>query len=186
MREETTAPSTFTVFGATGDLARRKLFPALYRNHQSLRLDPRLRVLGVARSAMDDDAFRNLAFESLRDAGIPVPETHAFLSRLHYQPAGDGSANAFASIASRLKSLDTTDEAQPNYSFYLSLPPRVFPQTLAGLAGVGLNASGNGFRRVVIEKPFGKDLASARALNATVHEHFTEDQIYRIDLGTPD
>ncbi|MEM6994294.1 MAG: glucose-6-phosphate dehydrogenase [Myxococcota bacterium] len=174
--------SIFTIFGATGDLSRRKLLPALYRNHAAGLIDPRVRIVGVSRSALDDTAFRTLARDALTAAGIEGDDVPAFLARLHYITSPSGDPDNFTRLKDSLLELGSERGIPENYCFYLSLPPRAFGPTIAGLGSVGLNQSNErGWTRVIIEKPFGTDLQTARQLNATIHAHFTEEQIYRID-----
>ncbi|MBL4685834.1 MAG: glucose-6-phosphate dehydrogenase [Nannocystaceae bacterium] len=174
--------SIFTIFGATGDLSRRKLLPALYRSHAAGLIDPRVRILGVSRQDLNDESFRALAAESLSAAGIEGDAVPAFLARLHYFATPSGNPDNFTRLKETLLELGRSRNIPENYCFYLSLPPRVFGPTIAGLGSVGLNVSNEkGWTRVIVEKPFGTDLDTARKLNATIHEHFTEEQIYRID-----
>ena len=182
MQDGTSEGSIFTIFGATGDLARRKLLPALYRNHANGKLDPRVRILGVSRSELDDEAFRERARAALDAAGATGEDVEAFLGRLHYMSSPEGNAEDFARLKQKLEELRGLNHIPENYVFYLSLPPRVFGSTIAGLGATGLNVTNEkGWTRVVVEKPFGTDLESARLLNAEIHGHFTEEQIYRID-----
>ncbi len=182
MGDGTSEGSIFTIFGATGDLARRKLLPALYRNHVSGKLDPRVLILGVSRTDLSDDAFRERAREALSGIGATGSDVDAFLGRLHYLSSPEGNAEDFARLRQKLEDLRGLNHIPENYVFYLSLPPRVFGRTIGGLGATGLNVSdAKGWTRVVVEKPFGTDLESARMLNAEIHEHFTEEQIYRID-----
>lgn len=182
MTDATTEGSIFTIFGATGDLARRKLLPALYRSHANGKLDPRVRILGVSRTALDDEAFRGRAREALTAIGASGDDLDTFLGRLHYLSSPEGDAEDFARLQQKLGELRALNHIPENYVFYLSLPPRVFGRTIAGLGATGLNVSNEkGWTRIVVEKPFGIDLESARMLNAEIHEHFSEDQIYRID-----
>jgi glucose-6-phosphate 1-dehydrogenase len=180
MTDATTEGSIFTIFGATGDLARRKLLPALYRSHANGKLDPRVRILGVSRTALDDEAFRGRAREALTAIGASGDDLDTFLGRLHYLSSPEGDAEDFARLQQKLGELRALNHIPENYVFYLSLPPRVFGRTIAGLGATGLNVSNEkGWTRIVVEKPFGIDLESARMLNAEIHEHFSEDQIYR-------
>lgn len=160
------------LFGATGDLARRKLIPALYRLDEAGRLD--LPVLGVALSDWDDEQFR----AHVRDvvgASVPEPD-RGVLDRLAGRlslVAGDyADAATFAALAARLREAGVERPV-----FYLAIPPSMFPTVVEGLAGVGLARAG----RVVVEKPFGRDVASARNLNDVLHEHVDEAAIFRID-----
>jgi glucose-6-phosphate 1-dehydrogenase len=177
-------PATLVIMGGTGDLMRRKLLPALYENAVKGALDPRCRILGVARGReMDDARFRAWATAALAEAGIrPGAECDAWCRDwLHYQSLGDGTEGDYSALARRIAALEAAEGSRPaNRVFYLALPPRAFPGTIRGLGAAGLNHSA-GWTRLVIEKPFGHDLDSARELNALVHEHFDEAQVYRID-----
>ena len=182
MSNATSEGSIFTIFGATGDLSRRKLLPALFRNHAAGHIDPRVRIVGVSRSELDDVSFRAMAAEALTAAKITGEEVAPFLARLHFLSAPSGDATDFRLLADKLAELRREHQLPENYCFYLSLPPRVFAATIAGLGSVGLNESNAaGWTRIVIEKPFGTDLTTAKKLNATIHEYFDEKQIYRID-----
>jgi glucose-6-phosphate 1-dehydrogenase len=182
MSDAPAPPSILTIFGATGDLARRKLLPALYRNHEAGKLAPRMQILGVARGEMTDEAFRAQAAEALAAAGIEGPDTESFVARLHYTTVPGTHPDEYRLLRDRLEQLRKLYDLPSNDLFYLSLPPRAFAPTIKGLGLVGLNESTEaGWSRLIIEKPFGRDLASAQALNATLHEFFDERQIYRID-----
>ncbi|MGM0385313.1 MAG: glucose-6-phosphate dehydrogenase [Actinomycetota bacterium] len=160
------------LFGATGDLARKKLIPALYRLEEVGRLD--LPVLGVALSEWDDERFRAHARDVV-GATVPVPDPRV-LDRLAGRltlVTGDYAADAtFEDLAARLREAGVTRPV-----FYLAIPPPMFPTVVEGLAGVGLARAG----RVVVEKPFGRDLATAHHLNEVLHEHVDEGSIFRID-----
>ena len=160
------------LFGASGDLARKKLYPALYQLEARGRLEG-MRVVGVARSAWGDEALRGYAHDSLTLAGKPLDTTvwNRLSARLT-MVSGD-----YADPATYQR-LATTIEAAARPVFYLAIPPVVFDDVVSGLGAVGL-AGERG--RVVIEKPFGRDLASARELNATLHAAFPEPSIFRID-----
>jgi glucose-6-phosphate 1-dehydrogenase len=174
-------PAIFIIFGATGDLSRRKILPALYQLHKLGLTVAGSAILGVARDdGMDDDKFRQLAAESVGspdDASVQKwVNTHLF-----YQKIGAGSPDDFQALRKRIEEIETKlDLDIQNRAFYLALPPAAFTPTVEGLRNAGLNRS-SGWTRIVIEKPFGRDLASARALNAEIHKCFDESQIYRID-----
>ena len=177
----TPAPHLFVIFGATGDLNRRKLLPALY---EISRQDdaPSFAVLGTSRAELSDAGFARLAAESLvefADLGAADAE-HWLAGRLHYQALKRDGGDPYEALVARVRALDREHDLGGNVVYYLSLPPQVFPKAIAGLGRFGAN-DGDGFTRLVVEKPFGHDLASARELNAIVHEHFAEDQVYRID-----
>jgi len=160
------------IFGATGDLSRRKLLPALGALQSRGELPRRFVVLGVARDPYPDDtAFRAIARASL--SGVDD-------AQIQYQSIGEGTPDDFARIAADIDGLDREHGLGGNRVFYLALPPQAFAPTIDGLGAAGLTRSA-GFTRIVIEKPFGHDLESARSLNALLHAHFDESQIYRID-----
>jgi glucose-6-phosphate 1-dehydrogenase len=158
------------LFGATGDLARKKLLPALYRIEARGRLQAP--VVGVATSAWDDGRLRQHARTAVEAAVQRVDdETFARLAdRLLYVSGDYRDPETFRKLASRLG-----DARHP--LFYLAVPPALFDDVIGGLSATGLNRGG----RVVVEKPFGRDLASARVLNLLLHEAFPESAIFRID-----
>jgi glucose-6-phosphate 1-dehydrogenase len=173
-------PSTFVIFGATGDLSRRKILPALWRLFAQGATAPGCAVVGTSRDAAVDDAkFRDVAVESVRAAHKDAEEgaVREWADRwVHFQAAEKDLRPLQAKVEGVEKALGLPG----NRSFYMSLPPAVFGPTVEQLGEIGFNR-GPGWTRLVIEKPFGRDLASARALNALVHRHFDEPQVYRID-----
>ena len=173
----------FVMFGATGDLSGRKLLPALFYLADNRLLPKKYAILGVARARDRSDAqFRKWARAALADAGLPA--RHGIRSWcdacLHYQAVDEASAADYQALAARIASIERDSGIHGNRVLYLALPPGAFPGTIEALAKAGLNRS-KGWTRLVIEKPFGHDLASARRLNALVHKYFDEAQVYRID-----
>jgi glucose-6-phosphate 1-dehydrogenase len=158
------------LFGISGDLAKKKLFPALYELQHDGRLD--VPVIGVALSDWDDESLRSHARESLREAGVAVDE--AVLSKLaaelHYVRGDYRDAALYGSIREALGGARLP-------VFYLAIPPSLFDDVVEGLGGACLSRNA----RVVLEKPFGRDLASAQALNRVLHQRFPESAIFRID-----
>ncbi len=165
-------PALIVIFGATGDLSRRKLLPALGALQARGELPSRFVVLGIARDPYPDDA----AFRAVVHALLPGLDDN----QIHYQSIGESTPADYARIAADIDALDREHDLEGNRVFYLALPPQVFTSSVRSLAAAGL-AQSAGFTRIVVEKPFGHDLASARALNEMLHEHFDESQIYRID-----
>ena len=171
----------FVIFGASGDLTRRKLLPALYRVVNENDVADRTVILGVASTGMDDAAFRVLAREALAEAGLEDSDTDQWCEdRVFYEPIAR-DASDFERLAARIRRIEHTADLPGNRAFYLALPPAAFPSVIENLGEAGLSHSTTGWTRLVIEKPFGKDLASARELNYLVHRHFDESQVYRID-----
>lgn len=175
------APCIFVIFGGTGDLAHRKLLPALARMPKGSDQRP-IHVLGVARSHdFDDASYRQWVDQALQRAGVSEAERNAFCGKcLHYLSLGEGSAADYDRLRERIEGIEAAHALPPNRVLYLALPPKAFSATVERLADSGLHES-QSWTRLVIEKPFGSDLASAVELNRKLHQHFTEDQIYRID-----
>jgi glucose-6-phosphate 1-dehydrogenase len=169
----------FVIFGGTGDLSRRKLLPALCRLVERGELDDS-RILALSRSGQSDEVLRKMAVDALVEAGRPRDVATRFAERLHDHAVGHGRPEDFRALRERLDSLSREHGLPQNRVFYLALPPDAFPGTIEGLGTAGL-AKSKGWTRLIIEKPFGHDLASAMELNALVHRHFDESQIYRID-----
>jgi len=173
---------TFVIFGASGDLTSRKLVPALYRLFQKERLPPETRVVGFSRTQFSDEAWREQLAETTRQHTGDAFESETwnrFAARLFYTAGDIGQAADFESLGQRLSELESGEAATRVY--YLSTAPRFYEPAVAGLGAAGLSDEAHGTRRVVIEKPFGVDLASARKLNEAVHQVFREEQVYRID-----
>jgi len=169
-------PHLFVIFGATGDLTSRKLLPALFHLVESAA--EKIVILGAATTELDDKGFRNQARRALADAGIDEERATAWCDEcVHYHRVG---REGYGSLAERITTLEQEHQLPGNRVFYLALPPRVFPTAIEGLGEAGLDRS-DGWTRLVIEKPFGRDLESARELNNIVHRHFDESQVYRID-----
>jgi len=173
---------TFVIFGASGDLTSRKLIPALYQLHRKGRLPPDTSVVGFSRTEFSNEAWRKHLTETTKEfAGDQfVPETwNEFAQRIYYHVGDINKQEDFASLAKLLPSLESSSPATRVY--YLSTAPQFYSEAVAHLGAAGLADEANGPRRIVIEKPFGTDLASAEALNVEVHKVFAERQVYRID-----
>ena len=181
MARTSAVPAVFVIFGATGDLARRKILPALFRLHHGGAAF-NCHILGVTRAAdVTDESFRRLAREALADDGLPVDAVREWAEdHLHYQAINAGTPADFRALAERIADLERTHRLPGNRVFYVALPPAAFGPTIESLAEAGLDDS-PGWTRLVVEKPFGRDLASAQALNGLIHRHFDESQVYRID-----
>jgi len=178
-------PCTLVIFGATGDLTRRKLVPALYNLSVDGVLPSAISVVGVARREMSDETFRSGLHESAtKFSRQPVRDSEwaDFSSAICYHRAAFDDAQAFHSLARKLAELDVTRGTRGNRLFYLAVAPDQFGIILDNLRASGLTSGVNGgWARVIVEKPFGSDLASARRLNTLVEEAFAEADTYRID-----
>ena len=173
-------PHVFVIFGATGDLMKRKLLPALFRIISENGIADQIHLLGVARNPMSEPEFLQMAKDALAAAGHVGPEIRAWCEQRMFYEAVSGDPDDFARIADRIESIEQDNNLPGNRAFYLALPPRVVPDVVEQLGAAGLNRS-SGWTRVVFEKPFGRDLESATALNTKIHRHFDESQVYRID-----
>ncbi|HXW03743.1 MAG TPA: glucose-6-phosphate dehydrogenase [Vicinamibacterales bacterium] len=180
--EQAPGPTTLVIFGATGDLTRRKLLPALYHLSRGHRLPARFSVIGVARTEQADAGFREQFQESLREFASMEPagdDVAASLAERLYYLSGDlDDPGLYRRLQARLEEVDGAD----GVLFYLAIPPTAYEDVVRRLGEGGLaSADPPRWRRLIVEKPFGTDLHTARALNATVHRHFAEEQVFRID-----
>ncbi len=170
---------TFIIFGVTGHLARTKLLPALYRLDAAGMLLPQTRIAGLGRRDWDNDTWRRQVTEHLQAALDDVDQNllNRFLQRLTFIPLELGESRHYRAMAEIL----AAPEYPPNLVFYLAIPPDQYSLAARHLAEVDLNVEDSGWRRLVVEKPFGYDLESARLLDHALHRDFREEQIYRID-----
>ena len=172
-------PVVLVVFGASGDLTQRKLMPAIEALVRNRLLSPAFVVVGVARTEWGDEEFRGHMRAAVPEAG---GEWEALTSRFRYVPGDYADPSTFESLRRVLEEVDRDHGTSGNHVFYLATVPSVFGLVSRGLDSVGLARPAEGsFARVVVEKPFGHDLASAAALDAELHDVFREEQIYRID-----
>ncbi len=186
-QENSTSPASIVIFGASGDLTRRKLVPALHTLACGRLLPPATRIIGVARTPLSDQAFRDRLRGGVDDyARIKLTPGicelwDRFAERHSYLPGSYDDPATYRRLAERLARLDAEDGTQGNRLFYLAIPPALYPLVVEQLGRAGLNRSNTGWTRIIIEKPFGRDLQSARQLNQQVHAVFDESQVYRID-----
>lgn len=174
----------FVIFGASGDLAVRKLIPAIFALHQGKYLPENFAVLGVSRSDYSDDAFRKKVFydsQFINLEGHSKEDQKDFAERLSYTAIQTSETADYAKVKKQLAKIDKQFNIGGNYIFYLSTPPFLYEVIPACLAAHGLNEEKDGWRRLVIEKPFGYNLETAINLNRDIKQYFNEDQIYRID-----
>jgi len=174
-------PHILVIFGASGDLTKRKLIPALYELHTQDLLPEDFAVLGVSRTEISDLSFRDKMTEFLPKQPQFRNDIDAFLEHLYYQTISTSEPADYPILKSRLEKLGNDLSIPENYIFYLSTPPNLYQIIPKNLAEVGLNDSSNGFKRIIIEKPFGTDLKSAKELNRNLLNYFAEYQLYRID-----
>ena len=180
-------PVTLVIFGASGDLSKRKLIPALYHLRSAGYLPERYAVVGFSRTPMTDQTYRESMLEVLRqnvqDGAADVKTDDPLVNALHYQPGDADDTEAFGRLKERLDTLERERGLDGNRLFYLAVAPEFFPVVVRNLAVAGLiRKRGDAiWSRVIVEKPFGIDLESARRLNAVVTAVLDESQIYRID-----
>ncbi|HEY7634859.1 MAG TPA: glucose-6-phosphate dehydrogenase, partial [Gemmatimonadales bacterium] len=183
-------PCTIVIFGAHGDLAKRKLLPAIYQLAKDKLLPDGCDVLGTARQQMDDDAFRDMMRDAVRESDeisdFDEQVWTSLASRMHYEPADLSKPADYRALGTRLEEIEKHRPDARNRLFYLAVPPSVFSDIVKSLHESGLaprmhDASSRPWARVVIEKPFGHSLETARELNRLVLDLFNECQLYRID-----
>lgn len=173
------------IFGASGDLSSRKLIPAIFSLKSQKLMPEKYAILGVGRTKISTEEFRkkmseaivSFAEEKVTDKNLIT----AFAEDLYYLSMDNFSVSAYKELKALLQEIDNKYMICGNYIFYMATPPSMYEVIAVNLTKAGLNDQQNGFRRVIIEKPFGYDLASGWKLNKTLHELITEDQIFRID-----
>ena len=182
MSNGTPGLSLFVIFGASGDLSRRKILPALFQLHAAGSTSAGCVILGLSRKPDFDDA----TFRAIGNAAIPAevapPAGVKAWTKKYFagQSIGDGTPADYAALRTRIEALQEQFGEFAVRVFYVALPPESFPAAITGLGEAGLQEP-SATTRLVIEKPFGHDLASSRALSDTVHRFFDEEQVYRID-----
>lgn len=170
------------IFGASGDLTHRKLIPALYNLYKIGRLSENFSVLGVARSDLNDETFRKKMREALIHNEETTPDTlDAFCSHLYYQAVNTSDAQDYGKLVPRLDELHDKYQTCGNTFYYMSTPPSLYGVIPECLAAHGLNTEEYGWKRIIVEKPFGYDEKTAQTLDVQIHRFFEEHQIYRID-----
>jgi glucose-6-phosphate 1-dehydrogenase len=179
-----TQPATTVIFGASGDLTQRKLVPALHSLDCEGLLPVESRVVGIARSSLSDEAFRKHLFEGVESYSRLNPGICAlwptYEDRYSYLAGSYDDPDTYRRLKERLAELDAQAGTRGNRLFYLATPPILYPVIVEQLGQAGFH-QGDGWTRIIIEKPFGQDLESAHRLNEQVHAVFDESQVYRID-----
>ena len=182
--ERRVPPCAIVIFGANGDLTKRKLIPALYRLAYDRRIPPGFAVIGNSRTAMTDEQFRTKMREALNEFvdNTPIDEGlwNDFSKSLSYYSGDLNDPECFNLLGKKLEEIERTRKTEGNVLFYVSTQPSHYEAAINGIGRAKL-AQGSGWRRIVVEKPFGHDLATARSLNQKLHEVFLEPDVYRID-----
>jgi glucose-6-phosphate 1-dehydrogenase len=181
-------PSALIIFGASGDLAKRKLIPAIYEMAREKLLPEQFALVGYARSQMTDAEYRKDCRDAITKFARTKPVDEAIVKRIEdgisYISGDYGSDEAFAKLGAALEKIDKQRGTAGNRLFYLSTPPNTFEPIIESLGKQKLvvrDKSGGKWQRIIIEKPFGRDGASARRLNDLLHKYFDEEQVFRID-----
>lgn len=180
------APHILVIFGASGDLTIRKLVPSLNRLYEQGFLPEGFTVLGASRSDLGDEGFRKrvvLDNPFVGDDGdtLPADRLKAFASGFFYHDLGADYDSDYSGLRERIMALTKDRDTGQRVLFYLSTPPKIYSVIAKNLAACGLNDEREGWKRLIVEKPFGYDLNSAIALNTELQQHFKEKQIFRID-----
>jgi glucose-6-phosphate 1-dehydrogenase len=178
---------TLVIFGASGDLTSRKLIPSLYQLSRKGRLPENTQIVGFSRTKFSDDEWRKSLAETTAKylkSDFEAAAWDKFAAHVHYQAGDIGQQDDFEALHARLHELEKRSSGKPSdltRVYYLATASQFYEEAVERLGASGLADEGNGPRRVVIEKPFGSDLATARKLNQAVHRVFREKQVYRID-----
>ncbi len=187
------SPCILVIFGASGDLTKRKLVPSLYSLFINKQLPDHFAVLGVSRTEMSDDAFREHLLESAQKfaQGFDPAKWKEFATRVYYQAADSTQTEAFPAIKQRLGELSAQHQTGENYLFYLSMAPQLYEKVIVNIGNADLVTEGKAWcsinravrpwQRIIVEKPFGHDTESAAHLNRVLGRVFEEENVYRID-----
>lgn len=187
--EQATEPCAMVILGAHGDLTKRKLIPALYALYTQGLLPPGFCVVGMSRTKMADDEFRKAMAQSIQqfapDIVFEQSSWARFASILYYLPSNFGKEEGLSDLVKLLKDLEERHGTRGNNIFYMATPPSLYGQIIDRLSESGLSEERPGLKapwpRIIVEKPFGRDLESARRLDEHIHKSFEEEQVYRID-----
>ena len=178
-------PCSLVIFGASGDLTKRKIVPALFRLYKSGLLPENFFVLGISRTQMSTDQFREKMYSSVREAFPKEVDDSAwkeFVLKLYYSPVEYAFPESYSQpLKEMLPQLEKKYQTGGNRIVYLAIPPTLYENVILNLGLIGLSREVGGYTHVVIEKPFGRDLDSARRLNGILRNSFGEKQIFRID-----
>ncbi len=174
------------IFGASGDLTRRKLVPAIYNLLENNQLPENFIVLGASRTNMSDEDFRtSVVFENKflkkKIESLSEEKIREFADHFYYQDLGSDYDTSYDTLNAKVKELQQQHNTGENVIYYLSTPPALFEPVAKNLKEAGMNDQSNGWKRLIVEKPFGYSLETAKAMNTGIQQYFEEDQIYRID-----
>jgi glucose-6-phosphate 1-dehydrogenase len=180
---EIPGPFCLIIFGASGDLSKRKILPALYKLENDRLFPEDYVILGVARSEMNNSGFREMMRESVKDVFTEFDEVtlNKISERLFYMRVDYGDQESFSRLKKELEEIEQRHDTRGNRIFYLALPPSVYEPVISNIGLAGLSQEEKGYSHIVIEKPFGRDVESSKQLNSALKKVFSETQIYRMD-----
>ena len=182
---EDTDPCTIVILGASGDLTARKLIPALFNLYLNDGLPQPFQIVGCGRTKLDDLEFRNAMQAAVQTSSQPnLSKWPTFADALHYRIIEYDNLESYRRLAEELRNIDRKKNTMGNRIYYVALPPALYHTVAEMIGSAGLSAemsNHNGWSRIVVEKPFGTDLQTAQELDRRLHEHFRENQIFRID-----
>lgn len=182
--ERATDPCAIVIFGASGDLTSRKLIPSLFKLYKNRLLPDEFLIIGAARKDLDDDSFRESVAALLKPHEDGEPGSvcmEDFLKNIYYHQLAYDDITSYNTLSERLDELEKIGKPGGNRIYYLATPPEIYTSISDNLGISGMANQESGWRRIVVEKPFGRDSATARALNERIKSHFSEGQIFRID-----
>ena len=171
------------IFGASGDLTKRKLIPSLFDLFEQNLMPENIAIVGASRSNISDDDFRKILSEGIKQYALSKDnsEMDKFLNCIYYQSLDANSLDSFRELKSKINEIRKSKSISENTVYYLSTPPSLYSLIPEKLSEVGLNTEENGWKRLIVEKPFGYNLSSAKELNENLKQNWNENQIYRID-----
>jgi glucose-6-phosphate 1-dehydrogenase len=182
---EIPGPCGLVIFGASGDLTKRKIIPSLYRLQKNQCLPERFFILGASRTEMSTDHFREEMLSAVKDAfpkDFDQSSWNELVNKVYYSPIDYNVQETYAgTLREKLLQLEKKHQTGGNRIYYLAIPPTLYENVILNLGATGLSQEERGYTHVVIEKPFGRDLDSAKRLNRVVRDSFQEKQVYRID-----
>lgn len=177
-------PFCLILFGASGDLSRRKIIPSLYRLSKDELLPERFFILGAARTELDQSAFRAMMRDAVRDAfpdDFDAGVWDTFKGKLYFERLEYDRVGAYRAMRESIATIEKECGTMGNRIFYLAVPPEAYELVIVNLGEAGLSAEEGGYTRIIVEKPIGHDLSSARRLNTVLRSSFSEKQVYRMD-----
>ncbi|MBG9785869.1 glucose-6-phosphate dehydrogenase [Shouchella lehensis] len=180
MEDNRQSEAVFVIFGSTGDLAKRKLFPSLYNLYVKGLLSNKFAVIGLGRREWNDETLRGVVQEALEESNQQLDKVDSFLTHFSYLSFDVTNKDSYKGLKQEIENKENNFQLPGNRIFYMAMAPEFFGQIAQSIHNYGLKET-NGWTRLVIEKPFGTDLQTAKVLNNEIREAFAEDEIYRID-----